>query len=75
MADYLEREVSRKCKSRENEISDQRAKRQACDRENKIKNKVKETPKKRKEQLEKERKQKQQRRALNKKVVNESLNH
>ena len=49
MADYLEREVSRKRKSRENETPDQRAKRQARDRENKIKNKAKETPEKHKE--------------------------
>ncbi len=75
MADYLEREVSRKRKSRENETPDQHAKCQARDRENKIKNKAKETPEKRKERLDRERKQKQQRRVLNKKVTNESLNH
>ena len=49
MADYLQCEASRKCKSRENETPDQRAKCQAHDHENKIKNKTKETAEKCKE--------------------------
>ncbi len=60
MADYLKSKVFRKNKSRKNETPDQHAKHQACDCENKIKNRTKETVKKHKERLERERKQKQQ---------------